>query len=121
MLVATRLPLTDWAPVRRKQPPNESLFGPPLQRAASAEGLPSDFDHASYRCSVTSSRRQHGEMMMFHQYLSLAIPLYAHDAHTPVQALPLLVGASFLMAGGLDGHRHPPARSSTPASTCHAP
>ena len=53
VLVATRLPLTDWTPVKRKQPPDESLFGPPVPQSKLPDGLHSDFDHTSYRCSVT--------------------------------------------------------------------
>ncbi len=63
MLVATRLPLKDWAPVKRKQSPAESLlFGPPVPQPGVANGLPADFDHTSYRCSAVHFPCQHGQV-----------------------------------------------------------
>jgi len=63
VLVATRLPLEDWAPVKRKPPPAESLFGLPVPQSGLADGLPADFDYTSYRCSVTPRLRRLGRLL----------------------------------------------------------
>ncbi len=57
VLAATRLPVREWAPVRRKKAASRTLFGPPAPQSDLAAGLPADFDDISYRCIAAQARR----------------------------------------------------------------